>query len=268
MFRFTTVSAINRECHIANRSLMQQDWSLSTDDLFQLMDACSPGSLFSLSYYEQSVGKCWWTAEVVDTIMVQKGYRITVSYDFVFFLTTDPTPMCFYIWTAPGFSSWQGQRILRSFRVWIWTIYRSTSDKRNPFSLLLTNFSYELKLFLTSRHSSRLNFTLSTNILPLCYPSFHAVDTLLDSCRHDGQLELLFSLAASSRPIADGWKYHFASGMRNSLLYRASNRLNVASIGGSQRSRPGRSCSALDSFRVGSDRFCDRKSRSRSAFCS
>ena len=85
MFRFTTVSAINRECHIANRSLMQQDWSLSTDDLFQLMDACSPGSLFSLSYYEQSVGKCWWTAEVVDTIMVQKGYRITVSYDFVFF---------------------------------------------------------------------------------------------------------------------------------------------------------------------------------------
>ena len=83
--RFTTVSAINRECHIANRSLMQQDWSLSTDDLFQLMDACSPGSLFSLSYYEQSVGKCWWTAEVVDTIMVQKGYRITVSYDFTFF---------------------------------------------------------------------------------------------------------------------------------------------------------------------------------------
>lgn len=83
MSRFTTVSAINRECHIANSSLMQQDWSLSTDDLFQLMDACSPDSLFSLSFYEQSVGKCWWTAEVVDTIMVQKGYRITVSYDFV-----------------------------------------------------------------------------------------------------------------------------------------------------------------------------------------
>ena len=105
---------------------------------------------------------------------------------------SDPTPTCFYIWTALGFSSWQGRRILRSFRVWIWTIYRSTSDKRTFFSLSLTISSYELKLFLTSRHSSRLNFTLSTNILPLCYPSFHAVDTLLDSCRHDGQLELAF----------------------------------------------------------------------------
>lgn len=219
MSRFTTVSEINRECHIEDHSLIQQDWSLSTDDLFQLMDKCNPGSLFSLSTYEQSVGKCWWTAEVVDTIMVQKGYRITVSYDSLFSLMSDPTPTCFYIWTAPGFWNWQGQRTLQSFRVWIWTIYRSTSGKRNLFipSLSLIG-SYELKLFLTSRLSSPLNFTLSTNILPLCYPSFHAVDTLLDSCRHDGQLESNPSLKARSRSIADGWKYHFAPGMRNSLL--------------------------------------------------
>ena len=68
-----------------DNSLIQKDWGLSTEDLLQLMDGCTPGSLFSLSDYELSAGKCWWTAEVVDTILVQKGYKITVSYGFCIF---------------------------------------------------------------------------------------------------------------------------------------------------------------------------------------
>lgn len=83
MSRFTTVSNVNKECHRVDSSIMQRDWSLSTDDLFQLMGGCDPNALFSLSAYELSVGKCWWTAEVVDTILVQKGYRITVTYLFL-----------------------------------------------------------------------------------------------------------------------------------------------------------------------------------------
>ena len=69
-----------------DNSLIQKDWGLSTEDLLQLMDGCTPGSLFSSSDYELSAGKCWWTAEVVDTILVQKGYKITVSYGLCIFL--------------------------------------------------------------------------------------------------------------------------------------------------------------------------------------